>query len=173
VPSLEDDQTFGGFHRIEKDLWAATPDVSRDGPIADQLLTDVKEIVRKANGEKLSASQLANGAKGLLDDVATGKITAEEDRYSHTDLWDFNANVEGSKAAIAALRPVLEDRDPALVKTIDTQFANVDTALSKYRAGDGWKLHTELTQADLKGLSDAINALAEPISRVAAVVAKK
>jgi iron uptake system component EfeO len=169
----EDGMKFGGFHRIEKDLWAGKPDVSKDGPIADQLLADVKEIVTKAQAEKLSPLQLANGAKGLLDEVATGKITGEEDRYSHTDLWDFNANVEGSKAAIAALRPVLEDRDAALVKTLDTQFANVDAALGKYRAGDGWKLHNELTQADLKGLSDAINALAEPISKVAAVVSKK
>ena len=106
----EEGMEFTGFHRIEKDLWA-TGDVSKDGPIADQLLTDVKEIVAKANAEKLSPLQLANGAKDLLDEVATGKITGEEDRYSHTDLWDFNANVEGSKAAIAALRPVLEERD--------------------------------------------------------------
>ncbi|MFI7541718.1 iron uptake system protein EfeO [Actinoplanes sp. NPDC049599] len=170
---IEEGMEFTGFHRLEKDLWAAKPDVSADGPIADQLLVDVKEIVARANAEKLSPLQLANGAKELLDEVATGKITGEEDRYSHTDLWDFSANVEGSKAAIAALRPVLEERDPALVKTLDAEFANVDSALSKYRDGDGWKLHNTLSEADLKGLSDAINALAEPISKVAAVVSKK
>ncbi|MEU4422460.1 iron uptake system protein EfeO [Actinoplanes sp. NPDC024001] len=168
----EEGLTFGGFHRIEKDLWIAG-DVSKSGPIADQLMADVKEVVQKANAEKLSPLQLANGAKALLDEVASGKITGEEDRYSHTDLWDFNANIDGSKAAIAALRPVLEERDPELVKTVDAQFANVDATLAKHRAGDGWKLHTELSQADLKELSDAINALAEPISQVAAVVAKK
>ncbi|MFI7598712.1 iron uptake system protein EfeO [Actinoplanes sp. NPDC049681] len=170
---IEEGMPFTGFHRLEKDLWAAKPDLSKDGAIADQLLTDVKAIVAKANAEKLSPLQLANGAKELLDEVATGKITGEEDRYSHTDLWDFNANVEGSKAAIAALRPVLEERDAALVKTLDTEFANVDAALAKYRAGDGWKLHNQLSQSDLRGLSDAINALAEPISKVAAVVSKK
>ena len=146
---------------------------AKSGPVADQLMADIKEIVAKANAEKLSPLQLANGAKALLDEVASGKITGEEDRYSHTDLWDFNANIDGSKAAIAALRPVLEERDPELVKTLDTEFANVDAALAEHRKGDGWKLHTELSQADLKALSDAINALAEPISKVAAVVAKK
>ena len=115
---IEEGMEFTGFHRIEKDLWV-TGDISKSGPMADQLMADVKEIVAKANAEKLSPLQLANGAKELLDEVATGKITGEEDRYSHTDLWDFNANVEGSKAAIAALRPVLEERDPALVKTLD------------------------------------------------------
>jgi iron uptake system component EfeO len=168
---VEEGMPFTGFHRIEKDLWT-TGDVSKDGAIADQLLTDVKAIVAKANAEKLTPLQLANGAKALLDEVASGKITGEEERYSHTDLWDFNANLEGSKAAIAALRPALEQRSPELVKQLDTEFATVEAALGKHRAGDGWKLHTQLSKAELKELSDSINALAEPISKVAAVVAR-
>jgi iron uptake system component EfeO len=141
--------------------------------MADKLMADVKEIVAKANEEELTPLQLANGAKELLDEVATGKITGEEDRYSHTDLWDFAANVEGSKAAIAALRPVLQDRDPALVSELDKQFAAVEAALAKHRVGDGWKLHPQLSAAELKELSDAINALGEPVSQVAAKVANK
>ncbi|MFG1904040.1 iron uptake system protein EfeO [Micromonospora carbonacea] len=168
---VEEGMEFTGFHRIEKDLWT-TGDISADGPIADRLLTDVKAIVAKANAEKLTPLQLANGAKALLDEVASGKITGEEERYSHTDLWDFNANLEGSKAAIAALRPALEQRAPDLVAQLDTEFANVETALGKHRDGDGWKLHTALSKAELKELSDSINALAEPISKVAAVVAR-
>jgi iron uptake system component EfeO len=162
---------FTGFHRIERDLWT-TGDLSESGPLVDRLMADVKEIVERANAEKLSPLQMANGAKELLDEVATGKITGEEDRYSHTDLWDFHANVEGSKAAIAALRPVLQERAPDLVATLDREFGNVETTLGKHRAGDGWKLHNQLSQNQLKELSDAINALAEPVSKVAAVVAR-
>ncbi|MER5703763.1 iron uptake system protein EfeO [Micromonospora sp. NPDC002296] len=168
---IEEGMEFTGFHRIEKDLWT-TGDISKDGPVADQLLVDVKAIVAKANAEKLTPLQLANGAKALLDEVASGKITGEEERYSHTDLWDFNANLEGSKAAIASLRPALEQRSPELVAQLDKEFANVETALGKHRDGDGWKLHTALSKAELKELSDSINALAEPISKVAAVVAR-
>ena len=169
---LEPGQEFTGYHKIEKDLWE-TKDISKSGPTADKLLEDVKKIVDLANSTDLSPLQLANGAKELLDEVATGKITGEEDRYSHTDLWDFNANVEGSKAAVAALRPVLEERDAALVKTLDDKFAAVDAALGKHRKGDGWRLHNELSEAELKDLADSINALSEPISKVAAVVAQK
>jgi iron uptake system component EfeO len=168
---LEDGMEFTGYHRIEKDLWAAN-DISKDGPIADRLLADVQQLVTKANAAKLSPLQLANGAKELLDEVASSKITGEEERYSHTDLWDFSANVEGSKAAIAALRPVLQERAPDLVKQLDTQFASVETTLGKHRDGDGWKLQTQLSKPELKELSDAVNALAEPISKVAAVIAK-
>ncbi|MEO3809216.1 iron uptake system protein EfeO [Sphaerisporangium sp. B11E5] len=168
---VEPGAEWTGFHKIEKDLWVEK-DISKDGPLADKLMADVKKIVELANSEELSPLKLATGAKELLDEVATGKITGEEDRYSHTDLWDFAANLEGSQAAVAALRPVLDERDPALAKTLNEKFAAAEATLGKHQKGDGWKLHTELSKTDLKELSDAINALAEPISKVAAVVAQ-
>ncbi|GAA3202473.1 iron uptake system protein EfeO [Dactylosporangium siamense] len=169
---LEAGQEWTGFHKIEKDLWV-TKDVSKSGPTADKLLADVKTIVDKANTVQLSPLNLANGAKELLDEVATGKITGEEDTFSHTDLWDFAANLEGSRAAIAALRPVIEEKDAALAKTLEDKFAAAQAELDKHRNGDGWKFHNELSEADLKALADSINALAEPISKVAPLVASK
>ncbi|MEV6928861.1 iron uptake system protein EfeO [Dactylosporangium sp. NPDC051485] len=169
---LEAGQEWTGFHKIEKDLWV-TKDISKSGPIADKLLADVKTIVDKAQNVQLSPLELANGAKELLDEVATGKITGEEDIFSHTDLWDFQANLEGSRAAIAALRPVIEEKDAALAKTLDEKFAAAQAELDKYRNGDGWKLHNELSEAQLKSLANAINALAEPISKVAPLVGSK
>jgi iron uptake system component EfeO len=162
-------QEFTGFHRLEKDLWV-TKDVSKDGAIADKLVADVGKIVDEANKVQLKPVQLANGAKELLDEVATGKITGEEDTFSHTDLWDFQANLEGSQAAISALRPVIDAKNPELAKTLDDKFQAVLAALQKHRQADGWKLYTSLTQADLRELTDTINALAEPISKVAAAV---
>ncbi|NUQ90840.1 MAG: peptidase M75, partial [Glycomyces artemisiae] len=127
-PAGPTDPAFTGFHRLEYDLWI-TGDVSASAPVADQLMTDVQEVVERAASEELSPLQLANGAKELLDEIATGKITGEEDRYSHTDLWDFAANLEGSEAAVASMRPVLEARDPDLVAELDEQFAAALAAL--------------------------------------------
>ncbi|GGK15424.1 lipoprotein [Pilimelia terevasa] len=168
---LEPGQAFTGFHKLEKDLWV-TKSVAGSGPTADQLMADIKEIAAKAEAEALTPLQLANGAKELLDEVATGKITGEEDFFSHTDLWDFKANLDGSRAAVEALRPVLVARDPALVAQLDAAFAAASAALDRHRAGTGWKLHNQLTKADLKLLSDAINSLGEPVSRVAAAVSR-
>ncbi|SHN35355.1 iron uptake system protein EfeO [Cryptosporangium aurantiacum] len=169
---VEPGTEWTGYHRIEKDLWI-TKDVSKDGALADQLLKDVQEVVDKANTVQLSPLQLANGAKELMDEVATGKITGEEDRYSHTDLWDFQANVEGSKAAIAALRPTLDDRNPELAKKLDAQFEAVQKLLDAQATDDGFKLYTELTQAEIRQFAAAVDALSEPLSQVAAVVAQK
>jgi iron uptake system component EfeO len=165
-------EDFTGFHRIEQALWQ-TGDVSDMGPYADDLLSNVQEIATQANDVTLDPLQLANGAKGLLDEIATGKITGEEDRYSHTDLWDFRANLEGSEAAVQALRPYLEKADPDLVGEIDQRFAAAEAELEQYRSGDGWTSYDQLTEEQLRGLSDSITALTESVSQVASVVAGK
>ncbi|MFF4598510.1 iron uptake system protein EfeO [Amycolatopsis sp. CA-161197] len=168
---LESGQKFTGFHRLEKDLWVTG--LQPDSPqIADKLLTDVKDLVAKTKTLQLSALDLANGAKGLLDEVATGKITGEEETFSHTDLWDFQSNVDGSKGAIASLRPILQERDPALVSTLDKQFANVQALLDKTRVGDGFKYYNQLSQDEIKAFASAVDALSEPLSKVAEVVSK-
>ena len=135
-------------------------------------MTDVKDLVTKTKTLELSALDLANGAKELLDEVATKKITGEEEAFSHTDLWDFQANVDGSKGAITSLRPILQAKDPALVSTLDKEFANVQALLDKQRAGDGFKLYTELSQDQVKEFASAVDALSEPLSKVAEVVSK-
>jgi iron uptake system component EfeO len=165
-------EDFTGFHRIEKALWE-TGDVSDMGPYADQLLSNVQEIATRSDAVELSPLQLANGAKGLLDEIATGKITGEEDRYSHTDLYDFSANLEGSEAAVQALRPYLQEADPELVGEIDQRFAATEAELEQHRAGDGWQSYDQLTDDQLRGLSDSITALTESVSQVASVVAGK
>ena len=161
---------FTGYHRLEKDLWVdgLQPD---SGAIADQLLADVTELVTKAKAVQLNPLQLANGSKALLDEMATGKITGEEERYSHTDLWDFDANFEGSQAAIEALRPFLEAKNPTLLATIDERAAALDEVIDGHKQGDGFVLYTALTPADLKALTEALDAFSEPVATVAGEVA--
>lgn len=160
-----------GFHRIEKTLWE---DNTTEGlnKYADQLTEDVKELQTKAKGLTYQPAQLANGSTGLLDEISKSKITGEEDRYSHTDLYDFAANVDGSQQAFKLLAPAVAEKNPDLVKQINARFADVDKALVKYRTGSGstYVLYTELTPADTKVLSQKIDALAEPLSKVASQV---
>lgn len=170
VNDIAEGDEWTGFHRIEQALWVRNTTEGM-APYADRLMADIKEVVRLAEEQPLTALQLAQGSKALLDEVATGKITGEEDRYSHTDLWDFAANVEGSKAAIAALRPVLEDRDPELLGTIDERFAEVEKLLEAQRTENGYTYYDDLTEPEIQAMADAIAALGEPVSQVAAVVA--
>jgi len=163
-------QDFTGFHRLERALWQ-DGDVSDMGPYADRLLTDVATIAARAAEVTLTPLQLATGAKALLDEIATGKITGEEDRYSHTDLWDLAGNLDGVGAVVTALRPFLTDADPNLLAEIDRRFAAVEAELGTHRAGAGWAGYDRLDEAQLRSLSDRVTALTESVSRVAALVA--
>ena len=66
---------------------------------------------------ELPPGVLTVGAQELIEEVAApdGKLSGEEDRYSGTDLYDFQANVEGSEALVELLAPALEEADPELL----------------------------------------------------------
>ncbi len=171
---LEEGQTWTGWHKIEKDLWppagyaVATPE--QRAKDADQLVADTQELVAKAKTVELKPDQLGNGAKELMDEVATGKVTGEEEAWSHTDLWDFQANVDGARLAYQALRPIVLIKDKELADTLDTQFAAIQTELDKYKVADGFQYYTQLTQEQIKALADSVNALGEPLSKLTSVV---
>jgi iron uptake system component EfeO len=163
---------WSGFHPIEKALWV--DDTAQGmGPVAAKLLDDVKFLQKKVKTIKLEPAQIANGANELLGEVSASKITGEEERYSHTDLWDFEANVEGSKAAFDSVEPLLEASDPKLSSEIEQRFADVDTALAPHKQGDGFVLYGKLSEQDKRKLAQSIDALAEPLSHVAAIVVQQ
>jgi iron uptake system component EfeO len=138
--------------------------------MAQRLDPDVALLRRKVQSVKLEPSQIANGAVELLSGVSRSKITGEEERYSHIDLVDSEANVAGAQAAFEAVAPIVEARNGSLDKQIDKRFDDVDQALAGYRHGRGFVSYTALRSADKRKLSQAIDALAEPLSKVPALV---
>ncbi len=112
---------------------------------------------------------MVGGAAGLIEEVAASKISGEEDRYSHTDLWDFQANVEGSQS-LNLLRPQLQKANPELLAKVDANFKKVDTILAKYRTKDGFETYDKLTDADRNALKGPITALAEDLAQLRGVL---
>ncbi|MGY5014044.1 iron uptake system protein EfeO [Streptomyces sp. 900105755] len=175
VNDLEKGQKWTGWHALEKALWQDKKVGAEQKALADELLTDLKDWQQRVGKAEITPTSMANGAKELLDEVATGKVTGEEDRYSHTDLSDFKGNVDGAQKAYELLKPVARQNDAALVTELDKQFAALDTLLDKYRTdktSDGFVSYDTVTDAQRKELSDAVNALAEPLSKLAAAVVK-
>ncbi|MET7284819.1 iron uptake system protein EfeO [Streptomyces sp. NPDC005573] len=172
---LEKGQKWTGWHRLEKALWQDKKIGAEEKTLAGQLVTDLTDWQKRVGKAAITPTSMANGAKELLDEVATGKVTGEEDRYSHTDLSDFKGNVEGAQKAYELLKPVAAKNDPALTGELDKQFAALDTLLDKYRSAKesgGFISYDKVTKDQRKELSDAVNALAEPLSKLAAAVVK-
>jgi iron uptake system component EfeO len=163
------DKQWTGFHRIEQALWVENTTEGQD-EYADELMSDVERLERKVDDVKLQASDPVFGAVELLNEVSATKITGEEERYSHTDLYDIAANVEGAKVAFDFVKPVVKRENPELVAEIEARFEDVEREIEPYRRGDGWVSYDKVDNKERRELSQKIDALAEPLSRVGRVL---
>ncbi|HEU0101635.1 MAG TPA: iron uptake system protein EfeO [Mycobacteriales bacterium] len=169
---LEPDQEWTGWHRIEKALWV---DGSTDGmaPVADGLIANLVDLQSRVPDAEMTATSIGNGAKELLDEVATGKITGEEEAFSHTDLVDFDANVAGAKKAYDVLRPIVQESQPDLVTQLDRAFADVTAALKPYATpGGSYVSYETVDEAGRRELARVVDALGEPLSQLAAAATR-
>lgn len=165
VPAEE----WRGYHRLEKALWE-TKSVAGQEKIADQLLQDAKQLRVKVESVEIDPLMLVTGAVELLNEVSSSKVTGEEERYSHTDLYDFAANVQGANEIFKVLQSSVANKDPELAKEIELRFQELDQALAPYKKEQDYVLYTELTEAEVKKLSQALDALAEPLSKMGTIL---
>ncbi|TFD73829.1 iron uptake system protein EfeO [Cryobacterium gelidum] len=174
---LEEGQDWTGWHAIEKDLWPADAEAGfeaystqKRAALTGLLVADTATLHEKVQGLNFTLSQQTNGAIGLLDEVATGKVTGEEEIWSHTDLWDFQANVDGAQKLYDGVRPILLQTDADLAASLDGEFAALQTMLDAQRVGDGFTLYTDLDPGAIRALADQVNALGEPLNRLTAAL---
>jgi len=173
---LEPGQKWTGWHRLEKDLWPQRAknyqqlSTAQRASYADNLMKNTKILQGRVADLEFGADEIANGSRGLLDEGGKGKSTGEEEYWSRTDLWDFQANIDGAVVGFEGLRPLLQKRNPDLDGLIAAKFATVQALLDAQRVGDGFTTYDKLSKAEVKELSDAVNALSEPLSRLAAAV---
>lgn len=159
----EKSEDFTGFHRLEYGLFAQNSTEGL-GKYADKLYADVVELQKRIKDMTFPPEKVVGGAAALMEEVAATKISGEEDRYSHTDIWDFQANVDGSQKIVDLFRPLIEKENPELLKKSDANFKTVNDILAKYKKGDGYELYDKLTEEDRKVMAGAITTLAEDLS---------
>lgn len=178
---LEEGQTWTGWHLIEKDLWQPTAEdnggqaytpltESQRKDAASQLKEDTQSLYDQTRDLELTLDQITNGAKSLLDEVAFSKVTGEEEIWSHTDLSDFQGNIDGARVAFEDVRPLLEAKDAELAQTIDGRFTDIQSLLDQHRDDEGFVPYTQLSEDQVRELSDAIDALSEPLSQLTGIL---
>jgi iron uptake system component EfeO len=164
-----------GFHAIERDLYKRGAITSDTKALAAELAKNVDLLEGLTKTLTYKPEDLANGAAGLLEEVQANKIKGEEELYSHIDLVDFAGNVEGAEQAFAFLKPGLTDIDPDLTAQVAARFDDVKKLLVKYEDPDapgGYVTYTaKQRDSDAPSLSRAIQALQEPLAKIAEKVA--
>ncbi|WP_042475072.1 iron uptake system protein EfeO [Bacillus ndiopicus] len=164
------EEEWTGYHKLEYALWVENKTAGYEA-IADQLLADTKELHALVQTVEVTPDLMLTGAVDLLNEVSTSKITGEEEIYSHTDLYDFKANIEGAQKIFDILRPKLQEKDKDLVATLDGNFTSVNELLAQYATTDGgFVSYEELTEQDTKALATAVNQLGEPLSQMGIIL---
>ncbi len=173
--NLDESVGWSGFHAVEKDLFEAGAITDGTKRTAADLTENVQLLAKLVPTLDYKPEDLANGAAGLLEEVQSNKITGEEEAYSHIDLVDLAANVEGSRQAFASLKPGLTKLDPALTKQIAAQFDATNRLMDTFRDADDlggfvtWDAATKAAHAN--AISQQVQALQDPLSRLAEKVA--
>lgn len=170
VDENKSEEGWSGFHRIERILWEENTTKGTE-KYAEQLVNDIKELKAKIATVEVTPDMMLTGAVDLLNEVATQKITGEEEIFSHTDLYDFRANIEGAEKIFALFKPLIEKKDVKLVKTLETEFKAVNDLLDKHMTDESnYKSYTDLTEEDTKELAEAVTKLGEPLSQMGIIL---
>jgi len=163
-------EEWTGYHKLEYALWVENTTQGYE-EVAKQLLADTKELHALAQTVEVEPDLMITGAVDLLNEVSTSKITGEEEIYSHTDLYDFKANIEGAEKIFNILREQISEKDSELVKTLEERFAAVNQLLAIHETAEGGYIsYEELTEEHTKALAEAVNQLGEPLSQMGIIL---
>ncbi|WP_170289795.1 iron uptake system protein EfeO [Cytobacillus depressus] len=164
-----DPSEWGGFHRIEKALWENEP-LDSMASVADQLYKDVLQLQEEVKNLKLRPTEVVAGSISLINEASISKITGEEERYSHVDLMDLGANVEGSFEIYNAILPALIENDKELASKLDLHFNQMTTILNSYKKNGQYVLYTELTKEQIREISQKLGVLSELMAQTAKIL---
>jgi iron uptake system component EfeO len=161
-----EDPLFGGWHRLEYLLWVKGSTAGA-APFADKLDTDLANLETALAKVAITPKAMVLGARALVSEVAQRKVSGEEDRYSHTDLWDFAANLDGAQSVFRTLTPVLRAKDNVLYNSLLRGFGSAVATLTRYRSPSGaYKPYTVVPAADRQRITAQFGALAADLAKV-------
>ncbi|MCQ3033139.1 iron uptake system protein EfeO [Pseudomonas syringae] len=161
----EQDPGFSGFHRIEYGLFDKH---SVDGllPVAQRLQADVTTLKQQLLAQNMAPEQLASVIARNMRSLAEIRSNGEEERYSHSDLNGFVANLEGTRKVIDLLRPMLAKSAKPLLEQIDAAAAALDNELNGLSTDSGMRPYDQVDAVQRKLIADKAKALADALDGI-------
>lgn len=162
----EQDPGFTGFHRIEYALFQQR---TLDGltPVAQRLIADVTTLKQQLLAQSLPPEQLVSLLVRNLNNMADVRASSgEEERYSHTDLNGFTANLDATRKVVDLLRPLLTKTAVELLPKIDSAVTALDAELNGFKVKEGYASYDSVNAEQRKQIADKAKALAEVLDGI-------
>lgn len=161
----EQDPGFAGFHRVE---YALFEQHSVEGltPVAQRLVTDVTQLKQQLLAQNLAPEQLTGIVVRNLRSLADVRNNGEEERYSHTDLNGFAANLEGTRKVVDLLRPLLAKNGGDVLQKVDAAAADLDTTLNALSTDNGYRPYDQVQADQRQQIAEKARALADALEGI-------
>ena len=93
-----------------------------------------------------------------------------KEQYEHFVEINFILD-KGAEKIFELFKPLIQKKDAKLVKTLETEFKNVNGLLDKHMTDEkNYKSYTDLSEADTKELAEAVTKLGEPLSQMGVIL---
>lgn len=162
----EPDPAFVGFHRIEYALFQQRQ-LDDLAAVAQRLMSDVTTLKQQLLAQSLPPEQLVNIVVRNLNTLADVRAASgEEERYSHSDLNGFAANLQTAHKVVDLLRPMLSKSAADLLPTIEQTLADFDNEMNSHKVRDGYARYDAISGAQRKQIADKAQALADALDGI-------
>ncbi|MER6127238.1 EfeM/EfeO family lipoprotein [Streptomyces sp. NPDC001795] len=165
LPGGVHDPSFTGFHRIEYGLWHGQSADALRAP-ADALVKSVRALSTNWAQARMDPAQLGLRAHEILENTVQFELTGRTDHGSGSNLATARANLDGTRAVLARLRPLLSTRYADL-PGLDRELDRAQHTLDGFRHGDRWTPLDQLDRAQREQVDAVLGDLVERLASVA------
>jgi high-affinity iron transporter len=167
LPDGVNDKGFTGLHRIEYGLWHGQP-ATELLAVADTLAKNVATVEKNLTSADLAGdpTQLPLRAHEIIEDALRDHLSAIDDQGAGAAYAMTYADTQVDKVVLGYLANLIDEREPGLVATADSQLGTLQSALLATRADGQWQSLTAVTLDQRQHVNAAIGALLETLASV-------
>ncbi|HEY5398650.1 MAG TPA: FTR1 family protein [Trebonia sp.] len=162
------DPGFAGLHRLEYGLWHGQP-ATELLPVTDVLAKNVATVEKNLTSDDLAGDpiQLPLRVHEIIEDALRDHLSGIDDEGGNAAYAQTWADTQVDRVVLGDESALINDRDPGLVATAQSELAALDSALLATKTSGGrWQSLTAVSPGQRQHVDAAIGALLETLAVV-------
>ena len=167
LPGGVSDKGCTGLHRLEYGLWHGQS-AAELLPVVTQLEKNVATVRKNLTSADLTGdpTQLSLRSHEIIEDALRDHLSGIDNQGSGAAYAMTYADTQVDKTVLGYLAGLLNQRNPGLVPTADSQLSALDQALLATKANGQWQSLTAVTLDQRQHVNAATGALLETLASV-------